>query len=405
LSEVPPPSPIRVLYVTHVGEPTGNASSLRLLIESFRPAAVEAHVLVPPGAAVPAFERAGARIWSIPGIAMVYSTAGVALRGWRLLVLLRTLWNLRLERRIRETIEAVRPDIVHMNEIGMFQVARIAHGLGVPTVMHVRGVLDQDSHWVIRWLAYTSRKWVGRSIAIDESVRLSLKRVSAADVCYNPLPADLLRIPAAAGRQDGVVRVTFLNTLIGYKGIYDLLESARLLSGRKDIVFQIAGTNSRSAEFHASWVGRASRLFGLTRDVEKEVRRFIARNGLQDRVEVLGRVEPGSILRRTDVMVFPSHLNGAGRSVFEAGVLGIPSVLALRDRVEDIVEDGVTGLIVPERQPRLLANAIERLADDAELRGRLGAEARRRYTAQFDGRRIADQVLALYRSMLRSQRS
>ena len=394
-------APIRVLYVTHIGAPTGNASSLRLLIAGFPTGAVEAHLLTPPGGAIPDFERLGVSIWSIPGIAMVYSTVGIPLRGRRLLVLLRTIWHMRKGSRVREVIRAVRPDVVHMNDIGMFQVARIARQAGVPTVMHVRGVLDQDSRWVLRLLRGMVRKWVMQTVAIDESVGRGLRQVAESVVVYNPLPRDLLDAPTAAGAaRSGPVRVTFLNTLIGYKGVYDLLESARLLRDRSDILFQIAGTNSRPMEFYASLIGRISRLLGLTRNVEAEARDFVARQGLQDQVRLLGRVDPGAILRETDVLVFPSHLNGAGRSVFEAGVLGIPAILTLRDRVEDIVQDGVTGLIVPERDPQGLAAAIARLADDPELRCRLGAQARRRYRLQFDGESISREIITLYRSIL-----
>lgn len=400
MSEAGAKRPLRVLYVTHVGAPSGNASSLRLLIQNFPAGAVEAHLLTPSGAAVPGFERLGVRIWPISGIAMVLSTAGVALGGVRLLVLLRTLWYLGQGRRIRHVVEAVRPDLVHMNEIGMFQVARIANRMGVPALMHVRGVMDQDSRWVLRLLRGMAHRWVTRTVAIDESVRLALRPVTSAEVVYNPLPGELLRAAPRDVSRQGPVRVTFLNTLIAYKGIFDLMESARLLHARGDIVFQIGGTNSRSAEFHASPAGKMARMLRLTRDVEADLREFIVRHGLQDRVLLLGRVEAAEILRNTDILVFPSHLNGAGRSVFEAGVLGIPSILALHDRVEDIVEDGVTGLIVAEKDPRALADAIVRLADDVPLRTRLGAEARRRYSEQFDGARSARQMLALYRSIL-----
>lgn len=48
----------------------------------------------------------------------------------------------------------------------------------------------------------------------------------------------------------------------------------------------------------------------------------------------------------------------------------------MKDTVEDVIEDGVTGLIVPERDPVALAAAIQRLADDPALRGRMGPRRR-----------------------------
>jgi glycosyltransferase involved in cell wall biosynthesis len=106
------------------------------------------------------------------------------------------------------------------------------------------------------------------------------------------------------------------------------------------------------------------------------------------------------VLRASDILAFPSHLNGPGRAVFEAGMHGIPAVVALRDRIEDVVQDGVTGLIVPPRDPGLLASAIVRLADDPELRGRLGSAARCRYAAQFDPGSAGRRMLEVYRALV-----
>jgi len=116
---------------------------------------------------------------------------------------------------------------------------------------------------------------------------------------------------------------------------------------------------------------------------------------------MLGHVEDiDEFLDSTDILVFPSRLNGPGRSVFEAGIRGIPAVVALADRVEDIVEDDVTGLIVPERDPTALAAAVERLAGDPVLRARLGTNAQRKYRLQFDPARIGQRILDVYVSVV-----
>ncbi|GDY23510.1 hypothetical protein LBMAG56_48570 [Verrucomicrobiota bacterium] len=81
----------------------------------------------------------------------------------------------------------------------------------------------------------------------------------------------------------------------------------------------------------------------------------------------------------------------------------IPSIVAMKDTVEDVIEDGVTGLIVPERDPVALAAAIQRLADDPALRGRMGATAQERYLRQFDPRRAAAAVLGIYQRVLRDR--
>lgn len=393
------PEPLRILYLLHSGALAGSAESLCLLLESFPPGSVSATVLCPPGEAQTRLRRTGAAVRSIPGVSMLHSIQGVPLRGLRRLEMARTLWMTRHGRAIRAAIRETKPAIVHLNERGMLHAARIAHAEGVPVVMHARSVAEWRDGWVRRVSARAIGRYVSRVVAIDESVRASLAELRNVQVIYNPLDPAASAADETPGATAPPVRVTFLASLQRFKGIDDLLECARLLRDRHDIVFQIAGANSRSEQFHRSLRGRILHLFGFAPDVESRSRRWIARHGLGSTVRLLGRVQPGDILRQTDILVFPSHLDGSGRSVFEAGVRGIPAVVSLLHRVEDVVVHGETGLIVPERDPGALAEAIALLADDSDLRRRLGEGARTRYRRQFAPRTSADRMLALYREL------
>ncbi len=396
--------PLRVLYITHTAAPGGCAGSLRYLIENLPAGAVEATVVSPDGPALDAFRAAGARVVVVPGVSMLQSIFGVPLAGWRTFEVLRTVWYMRYGGRIRQAIRHARPDIVHLNERGMLQAARIACTEQVPVVAHARSVMDRRTRWVKAIADFALNRYVSLVVPIDESVSWSIRDVRRRQVIYNPLnlgKGDRLPLPADRVLPvDGKVRVTYLSGLLRFKGIWDLLEAARRLRHREDVVFQIAGANSRPPAFLRSPMGRLARMAGLAGDVEREIREWLARERLSN-VQLLGHVEgTARLLAATDVLVFPSHLNGTGRSVFEAGIYGIPSVVALADRIEDVVEDGVTGLIVPLRDPARLAEAIERLATDEDLRRRLGEQARRKYAVQFDPQRIGAQTLDLYRGVL-----
>lgn len=398
--------PLRVLYVMHTPASGGAGRSLRYLIEHFPPGEVEATALCPPGPIVGQLRAGGVTVRSIPGIAMFHSAEGIPLRGLRLLELLRTVWLMRYGRVIRRAIGEVRPDVVHLNDRGMLHAARIARRAGVPVVMHARSVADSGTPWVRRISAALARRYVNRVIAIDESVRRSLHGLPSVEVIYNPypVPSDRPGGDADAASPTGpsdVVRVTYLTGLLIFKGIWDLLEAARLLRDRHDIQFLVAGGNSRPQAFHRSLGGRLAHLFGFAPDVESAVRAWVERHGLGATVGLLGQVDRvEEVLCRSDILAFPSHLNGPGRAVFEAGMHGIPAIVALKDRVEDVVEDGVTGLIVPPRDPRRLADAIVRLADDPALRRRLGNAARARYAAQFEPATAARRMLQVYRDLI-----
>jgi glycosyltransferase involved in cell wall biosynthesis len=235
-------------------------------------------------------------------------------------------------------------------------------------------------------------------VAIDESVRWSLRELENCEIVYNPVLTGPARQIAAV--PDSRVRVTYLGNLATHKGVWDLLACAERLRDRADIVFQVAGGNPRPAAFYRSPAGRLASAFGLARDLARELRGWVAEHGIESRIEFLGHVEDvDAVLARTDVLMFPSHLNGPGRSVFEAGIAGVPAIVSLVDRIEDVVRDGVTGLIVPERDPAALAAAVTRLADDPALRRRLGEAARAQYTEQFGPHRIGQRMLDLYHAV------
>jgi glycosyltransferase involved in cell wall biosynthesis len=80
--------------------------------------------------------------------------------------------------------------------------------------------------------------------------------------------------------------------------------------------------------------------------------------------------------------------------------MGVPIVATDIRGCRQAVEDGVTGLLVPARDPAALADAIARLASDPDERLRLGGAARRKAQGAFDHRRSIDLVLATYERLL-----
>ena len=396
--------PLRVLYLMHNAAPGGAARSLHGLLRALPTGAVAPTVLAPDGPAIARFLADGIPVLHIPEVAMFQSIAGVPLRGVRLVELARFVWHARHGRAFRDAIRSVRPDIVHLNDRGMLHAGAVAKGFGIPVVMHARCVADRRTGWAHAITVRLMRRLADRVVAIDESVRWSLRELDNCEVIHNPVTP--VRVRAARPSLDGRIRVGMLGNLAVHKGVWDLLACVDRLRERRDIVFRIAGGNTRPAAFYHSAAGRIASVLGLAPDLETAARRWVTERGLDDRVQFLGNIDDiDGFLTETDIMVFPSHLNGPGRSVIEAGIAGVPSVVALVDRIEDVVQDEVTGLIVPERDPVALAAAVSRLADDATLRRRLGDAARERYAFQFDPQRIGRQMMNLYEAVLDARTS
>lgn len=101
-----------------------------------------------------------------------------------------------------------------------------------------------------------------------------------------------------------------------------------------------------------------------------------------------------------DLHVLASHREGFPRSPMEAAALGVPVVATDVRGCRQAVDHGVTGLLVPVRDPDALAAAVEQLATDADLRRLMGTAARAKAERDFDQRRCVDLTVATYRRLL-----
>lgn len=117
--------------------------------------------------------------------------------------------------------------------------------------------------------------------------------------------------------------------------------------------------------------------------------------GLQNTVRVSPPVSHAALPRlysSHDVLVLPSEREALGKVLLEAMACCRPVVATRSGGVTDVVDDGRTGRLIPPRDPRSLADAIEGLIDDEDLRRRMGLMARRR-AMMFDWHAIARQYL------------
>ena len=101
-----------------------------------------------------------------------------------------------------------------------------------------------------------------------------------------------------------------------------------------------------------------------------------------------------------DVFVLASHRERMPRAAMEAAAMGVPTVATDVRGCRQVVEHGVTGLLVPPRDPAAIAAAILRLAEDASLRATMASAARDRARRLFDQQRCIDTTLAVYERLL-----
>ncbi len=128
----------------------------------------------------------------------------------------------------------------------------------------------------------------------------------------------------------------------------------------------------------------------------------VAEGILPEELEFLGhRDDPERLIAAADVLVHPSLMEGLGTVILDAMLLGVPVVATSVGGIPELVEDGVTGVLVPPRSPEALADAVAALLGDRKLARRLAAAARRRAEAAFTADAMVEGTLAAYRELAR----
>jgi glycosyltransferase involved in cell wall biosynthesis len=141
-------------------------------------------------------------------------------------------------------------------------------------------------------------------------------------------------------------------------------------------------------------------------DRDPEARRLTAlaeRAGVAGRVRLLGRVgrdELPALYRSADLVVNVPWYEPFGIVPLEAMACGVPVVASAVGGLVDSVVDGVTGVHVPPRRPRLLAAAVGGLLADPERRAALGATGGRRARRRYGWDRIARGTMEVYAGLL-----
>ena len=152
----------------------------------------------------------------------------------------------------------------------------------------------------------------------------------------------------------------------------------------------------RDPRIHLAIVGEGP----LRTELEDRVRL----SGLASHVRFLGfRTDIGDLLNASDLVAAPSLWEGLSISVLEAMALGKPIVTTDIGSNLELVEDGVSGLLVPPGESRALTEAVLRVAGDPELASRFGGAAREHFVRGFTEQAMKDSLWNLYEGLLRAK--
>lgn len=217
--------------------------------------------------------------------------------------------------------------------------------------------------------------------------RSEIEKLCGRSATVVPYGATLRETAPADGEHrraaDGTATILFSGRHIQRKGVPYLLRAMPAILQRRRARLIITGDGDRRAEWEA---------------LARELR-------LGDAVQFVGMVsneELGRLYRACDVYVLPAIFDdrgdteGLGVVLIEALQNARPVVASAVGGIVDVIQHEKTGLLVPEKNPRALADAVLRLLDDPALARRLGETGREEAEWQFDWDRITNETERLY---------
>lgn len=196
-----------------------------------------------------------------------------------------------------------------------------------------------------------------------------------------PLGVDVMRFTPAHQRHAGPLALLFVGRLRYYKGLDTLLRAlTHVLEARLTIVGE-----------------------GPMREKWEALSRAL---GLADRVVFVGEVEDADLsgwYQQADLFVLPANARAEafGTVLLEAMASGLPCITTeVGTGTSWVVQNGVTGLVVPPRNPEALAGAIRQLLTDPDARWRMGQRGQQRVRQEFSQQRMVQSVMDLYQEIL-----
>jgi len=230
---------------------------------------------------------------------------------------------------------------------------------------------DPAWHWTLqRLIKNHAEKIVVPSPSAAEAAR-NWAGIAAEKIVVIPNAVDIDEFPRQLYSRVGK-RVGFIGRLDPIKRIDDLVVAMSLLGSQ--FTLDIFGEGPQRTEIET----------------------IIARLGVGGRVKLRGVVNGAKeALAGMDVLVLPSDAEGFGLVLIEAMAAGVPVIGTNVSGIRDVIEDGVSGILVPARAPASLAKSIENVLSDDVLWAKLANGGMQRVRQRFDWAIVFEQYRAL----------
>ena len=287
-----------------------------------------------------------------------------------------------------------RPDVIHAH--WPFPHAYIALGAAklfrIPLVLNFHGaelLLIRKKKWVKPLLKFA----IGQAQAVFANSSFTAGKIKAlrnVDVEWSPYGTTLETSNTsgdgiAPHPINGKFKILFVGRHIERKGICYLIEAAKYLP-RDQFEIRIVGVGDLTDKLKT----QATEV-STTPDAAE-----IIFTGKLSPEELANEYKTANVFTLPAIVDSKGDTEGLGVVLIEAMELGLPVVASNVGGIPDVVVDGVSGILVPEKDPQALANAYKRLAADPELLKQLLTGAQKRIAECFTWSKIVERQIAVY---------
>lgn len=261
--------------------------------------------------------------------------------------------------------------------------------LGMPVVISCRGSqinIRPHLNGQMRFVSLLKQTFVKAAIVhcVSENI-LRNAEVLGLDpykaVIIHPAINPAVFTPTAQHRDNDPIKLVSTGSLIWTKGYEYLLISVSMLIDK-----------GIKAELHIIGEGsERSRILFTAQDLN-----------IASQVVLHGKLSPSEViqqLQQSDIFILSSLSEGVSNAVLEAMSCGLPVVTTECGGMREAIQDGVEGFVVPVRDPESMADALQKLAEDPDLRTKMGRAGRERILNEFHSQQQIEAFVKMFESV------
>lgn len=289
---------------------------------------------------------------------------------------------------LKKTIRAFKPDIVHAHYASSYGMLGAFSGFH-PFIISVWGsdVFDfPKKSFLHKFLLKRNLNKADKILSTSHSMALELSKYTKTEIDITPFGVDVNEFrplnnkPILSGDEIVIGTIKALEPVYGIKYLIEAFDILVKKHPDKKMRLLIVGGGSQ----------------------ELELKKMCEEKDISDKVEFTGRIAHKNIAEyhnKLDIYVALSESESFGVAVLEASACARPVVVSNVTGFAETVENGVTGIIVPVKNAKVAASAIEKIMEDKEYARHMGENGRKRVEELYNWTVNVNTMIGIYNSL------